>query len=90
MGWRAGGRLWAGSCSWILSQVHDPGERHDLAGELPAKLREMLARWDELQETEVTIEESGLCPQDLGPGINVGGASTSPNRLASSATYPGS
>ena len=37
---------------------------------LPAKLNEMLARYSELQKSEVTVEESGLCPQDLGPGIN--------------------
>ena len=37
-----------------------------------AKLQEMLARWDELQKTEVTIEESGLCPQHA--GINQGNA----------------
>ena len=37
-----------------------------------AKLQEMLARWDELQKTEVTIEESGLCPQHV--GINQGNA----------------
>ena len=28
------------------------------------------ARYSELQKSEVTVEESGLCPQDLGPGIN--------------------
>ena len=51
----------------------DPEERNDLADKLPAILNEMLARWDELQKSEVTLEESGLCPRDLGPGINVGG-----------------
>ena len=51
----------------------DPEERNDLAEKLPAKLNEMLQRYTELQRTEVTLEASGLCPQDLGPGINVGG-----------------
>jgi len=41
-----------------------------LQEKLPAKLNEMLARYSELQKSEVTVEESGLCPQDLGPGIN--------------------
>ena len=55
-----------------IRRGQDPEERHDMSATHAAKLQEMLARWDELQKTEVTIEESGLCPQHA--GINQGNA----------------
>ena len=58
-------------CLFQVGGGVDPEERNDLAEAQPAKLQAMLARWDELQRTEVTIEASGLCPQS--PGINAGG-----------------
>ena len=34
----------------------DPEERHDMSATHTAKLQEMLARWDELQKTEVQLQ----------------------------------
>ena len=40
----------------------DPSEAHDLAKEEPAKLGELMARYDELRKSEVSAEEARLCP----------------------------
>lgn len=58
-------------CLFQVGGGVDPEERHDLADTYHSKVQEILARWDELQKTEVTLEASGLCPQS--PGINAGG-----------------
>ena len=40
----------------------DPSEAHDVAADQPAKLKAMLARFEELKQSEVTLEEARLCP----------------------------
>ena len=40
----------------------DPSEAHDVAASQPAKLKAMLARFEELKQSEVTLEEARLCP----------------------------
>ena len=40
----------------------DPSESHDVAASQPAKLKALLARFDELKQSEVTLEEARLCP----------------------------
>ena len=42
-------------CLFQVGGGVEPEERHDLAATHGAKLQEMLARWDELQRTEVTL-----------------------------------
>lgn len=40
----------------------DPGEEHDLAASQPAKVHELMSRYTELAETEVSLEAARLCP----------------------------
>ena len=49
----------------------DPDERNDLAGSLPSEVARLLARFRELQKTEVRLEDSGLCPQTVLPDGSV-------------------
>ena len=46
-------------CLFNIKQ--DPTENHDLADELPAKAQELLERYTQLQQSEVSLEEAQLC-----------------------------
>lgn len=47
----------------MFNVTADPEERHDLAATMPDMLATLLARYAELQKSEVTLEASGLCPE---------------------------
>ena len=51
--------------------LSDPEERNDVAAANPAIVKAMLARLAELGKSEVTIDESGLCPFVTGTGSTV-------------------
>ena len=60
----------------------DASEQHDLASAQPALLAQLLARYDELGRSEVSVIDSGLCPANLpqidGCAANAAGQSWEP------------
>ena len=52
----------------LFNVKDDPGEQLDLAARQPEKLRQLLQRYDALQESEVTLEAAQLCPVEAGVG----------------------
>jgi len=56
----------AGGSPCLFDVFADPQERHDLASANPDVVRAMQARVAELAKSEVTVEESGLCPFSTG------------------------
>ena len=49
----------------LFNIERDPEERHDLSQQEPHVLARMVARYDELRGSEVSLERSGLCPAGL-------------------------
>eukprot|EP01048_Picozoa_sp_COSAG05_P017382 COSAG05_NODE_2359_length_3183_cov_15.437743_3_plen_126_part_00 len=45
----------------LFNVQEDPVEQHDRARELPTKVQEMLARYQQLRGSEVSLEEAELC-----------------------------
>ena len=46
----------------MFNVKQDPSEARDLASAQPAKLKQMLARYEQLRKTEVSVEQARLCP----------------------------
>eukprot|EP01121_Diplochlamys_sp_Union-15-3_P015578 TRINITY_DN5184_c0_g1_i3.p1 TRINITY_DN5184_c0_g1~~TRINITY_DN5184_c0_g1_i3.p1 ORF type:complete len:309 (-),score=51.98 TRINITY_DN5184_c0_g1_i3:78-1004(-) len=46
----------------LFNVITDPTEHNDLSNSMPDKLQELIQRYDELAKSEVSLEESGLCP----------------------------
>lgn len=47
----------------LFNITADPEERNDLAIAMPDVVQQLMRRYTELQRSEVTIEQSGLCPE---------------------------
>lgn len=46
----------------LFNVIKDPEERHNLASELPDIVEHMLDRLNHYAKSEVSVEESGICP----------------------------
>ena len=46
----------------LFDMSSDVAEKHDLADKLPAVLAQLVARYSQLRESEVSLKDSGLCP----------------------------
>lgn len=46
----------------LFNVRQDPLEARDLASAQPAKLKQMLARYEQLRQSEVSVEQARLCP----------------------------
>jgi len=68
-------QTWCTPNPCLFDVLSDPEERNDLHDTMPDKVAELMARYEELAASEVSLPDSGLCPKqwleaDGWPGVS--------------------